>query len=411
MNHSGTSTQPLVTVNCVNAVSLRSTQTFGKQDPYVKVIYGRSTRKTRVHDDGSRNPTWNQKIVMGTIPLNGLLKLEVWNENNMSDCVIGVASMKIATNSYQGAVSIPLTHKNKSAGTLNIELTITSENGGAVQQQQRPQQSRPQQGGFGGAAMAVAGTQLFRAAVAGGPTAAPQYQQQYQQQPRAPVVATAYAMQPPQVQVAQVAQPIQAQPIQAQAMNMSQTTQGSGLRTSTGAHFVSQDKSIISTDTSNDVQIPLGAGADLTVGLGWDFADVDGDGQGDTDLDLSCVAFNSRGQYMNACYFAEANPFGNNAVRHTGDNRDGKGDGDDETIVLDLDKLHNAGVSGKYSKRRRSNVAVIIVRKNFIRYFFFFFFCLLLNRSFQTNPNSVTNYFQLFSLYCNLQLHCSCVAF
>ena len=396
MNHSGTTTQPLVTVNCVNAVSLRSTQTFGKQDPYVKVIYGRSTRKTRVHDDGSRNPTWNQKIVMGTIPLNGLLKLEVWNENNMSNCVIGVASMKIATNSYQGAVSIPLTHKNKSAGTLNIELTITSENGGAVQQQQRPQQGRPQQGGFGGAAMAVAGTQLFRAAVARGPTAAPQYQQQYQQQPRAPVVATAYAMQPPQVQVAQVAQPIQAQ-----AMNMSQTTQGSGLRTSTGAHFVSQDKSIISTDTSNDVQIPLGAGADLTVGLGWDFADVDGDGQGDTDLDLSCVAFNSRGQYMNACYFAEANPFGNNAVRHTGDNRDGKGDGDDETIVLDLDKLHHAGVSGKYSKRRRSNVAVIIVRIVFNSSFLFY--CLLLNHSFPTNPNSITNCFKLILSITTLQ--------
>ena len=54
----------------------------------------------------------------------------------------------------------------------------------------------------------------------------------------------------------------------------------------------------------------------------------------------------------------------------------------------------------KYSKRRRSNVAVIIDRIVFIGSFLFY--CLLLNHSFQTNPNSVTNCFKLFSL---LQLY------
>ena len=49
--------------------------------------------------------------------------------------------------------------------------------------------------------------------------------------------------------------------------------------------------------------------------------------------------------------------------------------------------------AGKYSKRRRSNVAVIIVRIIFIS--LFLFYCLLLNHSFQTNPNSITNCFKL----------------
>ena len=51
---------------------------------------------------------------------------------------------------------------------------------------------------------------------------------------------------------------------------------------------------------------------------------------------------------------------------------------------------------GKYSKRRRSNVAVIIVRIVFIGSFLFG--CLLLNHSFPTNPNSITNCFELSSL-------------
>ena len=58
------------------------------------------------------------------------------------------------------------------------------------------------------------------------------------------------------------------------------------------------------------------------------------------------------------------------------------------------------GLGGKYSKRRRSNVAVIIVRIVFISSFLFD--CLLLNHSFQTNPNRITNCFKLFSL---LQLY------
>ena len=54
------------------------------------------------------------------------------------------------------------------------------------------------------------------------------------------------------------------------------------------------------------------------------------------------------------------------------------------------------GLGGKYSKRRRSNVAVIIVRIVFISSFLFY--CLLLNHSFPTNPNRITNCFKLFSL-------------
>ena len=52
--------------------------------------------------------------------------------------------------------------------------------------------------------------------------------------------------------------------------------------------------------------------------------------------------------------------------------------------------------NGKYSKRRRSNVAVIIDRIVFIC--LFLFYCLLSNHSFPTNPNRITNCFKLFSL-------------
>ena len=64
-----------------------------------------------------------------------------------------------------------------------------------------------------------------------------------------------------------------------------------------------------------------------------------------------------------------------------------------ETSLLDADE-------GMYSKRRRSNVAVIIVRVIVISLFLFYW--LLLNHSFPTNPNRITNCFKLFSLYLQL---------
>ena len=54
----------------------------------------------------------------------------------------------------------------------------------------------------------------------------------------------------------------------------------------------------------------------------------------------------------------------------------------------------SGGCAGKYSKRRRSNVAVIIVRIVFIS--LFLFYCFLLNHTFPTNSNSMTNCFKLF---------------
>ena len=62
-------------------------------------------------------------------------------------------------------------------------------------------------------------------------------------------------------------------------------------------------------------------------------------------------------------------------------------------LVRRGDIIGCTGNPGKYSKRRRSNVAVITVRVIFISVFLFY--CLLLNHSFSTNPNRITNCFKL----------------
>ncbi|UGQ11526.1 TerD family protein [Yinghuangia sp. ASG 101] len=78
--------------------------------------------------------------------------------------------------------------------------------------------------------------------------------------------------------------------------------------------------------------------ADVTVGLGWDAEPSSGP---DIDLDASAVVCGTDLKVVSDEHFVFYNnlvsPGG--AVRHTGDNLTGDGDGDDEQILVDLDRL------------------------------------------------------------------------
>jgi len=71
--------------------------------------------------------------------------------------------------------------------------------------------------------------------------------------------------------------------------------------------------------------------AQVIMGLGWDPAR----GGDDIDLDASVIAFDAKGSKLEIVWFMNLNAF-DGAVKHTGDNLTGEGEGDDEQIYLDL---------------------------------------------------------------------------
>lgn len=107
------------------------------------------------------------------------------------------------------------------------------------------------------------------------------------------------------------------------------------------------------------IKLEKGNGIDLSkaaptltrvmLGLGWDAAKpakrgflsglLGGGGEAeDIDLDASIVGFDAQGQQVDQVWFAQLKGFGGAAV-HSGDNRTGDGDGDDETIAVDLTRV------------------------------------------------------------------------
>lgn len=61
------------------------------------------------------------------------------------------------------------------------------------------------------------------------------------------------------------------------------------------------------------------------------------------DFDASVIAY-SNGRLVDIIYFGKKSGL-NNAVRHSGDNLTGGGDGDDEIIVCDLESLKSQGIT------------------------------------------------------------------
>ncbi|WP_435575339.1 TerD family protein [Chitinophaga defluvii] len=109
----------------------------------------------------------------------------------------------------------------------------------------------------------------------------------------------------------------------------------------------------------------------FTVGLGWD-ANESSTGEG-FDLDASVFIVGENGKILADEYFVFYNnlksPDG--AVTHTGDNRTGAGDGDDESITMDLSVINPAAkelcvvVTIHEAAARKQNFGQ--VRNSFIR--------------------------------------------
>ncbi|MEO6422500.1 MAG: TerD family protein, partial [Candidatus Nitrotoga sp.] len=99
----------------------------------------------------------------------------------------------------------------------------------------------------------------------------------------------------------------------------------------------------INLQKGQKISLDKEAGVTLTkviMGLGWDVMKTKGIfGIGsktqDVDLDASCIMFDEQGNQTDAVWFRQLKSKDGSVV-HTGDNRTGEGDGDDEQIIVDL---------------------------------------------------------------------------
>jgi len=100
----------------------------------------------------------------------------------------------------------------------------------------------------------------------------------------------------------------------------------------------------VSLTKGQKVSLTKAGGGTLTrvrMGLGWDAAPkrgLFGSRKQSIDLDASCLLFGAKGELLDQVWFQQLKSR-DGAVQHTGDNLTGDGDGDDESIKVDLSRL------------------------------------------------------------------------
>jgi tellurium resistance protein TerZ len=96
-------------------------------------------------------------------------------------------------------------------------------------------------------------------------------------------------------------------------------------------HAPQRQKVAFAMEKGGVLDLPQSLGQ-ITVGLGWD---VD---EGEVDLDVSAVLMDENGMDLEAVFFGrlESELHG---IQHTGDNLTGEGDGDDEQLLVSLDRI------------------------------------------------------------------------
>lgn len=101
----------------------------------------------------------------------------------------------------------------------------------------------------------------------------------------------------------------------------------------------------VSLSKGQRVSLTKSGGGTLTqvrMGLGWDAVKKRGLFGGaksqSIDLDASCLIFDASGQLVDQVWFNQLRSK-DGAVVHTGDNRTGAGDGDDESVIVELSQL------------------------------------------------------------------------
>lgn len=100
----------------------------------------------------------------------------------------------------------------------------------------------------------------------------------------------------------------------------------------------------VNLSKGQSVSLTKSSGGSLTrvrMGLGWDAVKkkgLFGSRSQSIDLDASCLLFDGSGRLVDQVWFNQLRS-ADGAVQHTGDNRTGAGEGDDESIIVELGQL------------------------------------------------------------------------
>ena len=86
----------ILQIEVVKAKLDRSTEMWGKQDPFAELSIRMQKFKTKTHTDGAKAPVWNESTTMDVLDPSEVMKVQVFDEDMTSNDLICEGQIELA---------------------------------------------------------------------------------------------------------------------------------------------------------------------------------------------------------------------------------------------------------------------------------------------------------------------------
>ncbi|TNV80929.1 hypothetical protein FGO68_gene15261 [Halteria grandinella] len=118
-------------ITVIEANLYRSTDIFGKMDPFIQIKYGGKTLSTSIHKKGGKLPVWNETMEFAIISTLDEISIHCIDKDLLVDDMVGETHLKIQElldiqHTRNRGQLVTLHYKGKLAGELSIDATLCS---------------------------------------------------------------------------------------------------------------------------------------------------------------------------------------------------------------------------------------------------------------------------------------------
>jgi Ca2+-dependent lipid-binding protein len=113
----------------------RDTEVIGKMDPFLQVDYRDKKFRTKVIDQGGKEPVWNEMLEIPLESLQDTIKIGCYDQDPFTNDLVGEISVPVSTFSspYSGWMTLEYKGKRSAEILLQSEYLPPRENWGEYQ--------------------------------------------------------------------------------------------------------------------------------------------------------------------------------------------------------------------------------------------------------------------------------------
>ena len=116
-------------IEVVEAKLDRSTEFFGKQDPFTELSIRLQKFKTKTHEDGAKAPVWNETTTMDVLDPSEEMTVQVFDEDYTSNDLICEGTISLSALCIDTPVDnwFQLQYKGKPSGKIHLRTKYTAQ--------------------------------------------------------------------------------------------------------------------------------------------------------------------------------------------------------------------------------------------------------------------------------------------